>query len=244
MGLQKPESLEIILKDIIRKVERDNDSRFRVFNRERNVEDKLIRPILETLGWDFTSMNIVRQVWPYSGKRPDFYFVAPDQTELIVEAKYVGDAIPQKNEKQLANYIHHVRFLILTDGIDWFLFDGKISDVIQDCRFWHCNLLVDPFDFCVQLISGLYFSEKISERIANCEAKARYQCENLFEEYMEKFMNEVDIRRILQDRLQESLLKRFASHYSESEYYIDDFVWNVGYDRISEFIKELGEDGD
>ena len=103
------------------------DGRRRDLN-EANTRTFVIEPILSALGYN-TLDRLSQEVYlPGAGESVDYVLTAGDR-QVFVEAKALSVSLGAKEAIQLVRYCSHqpVRWAILTNGLDWHIFDTDVS---------------------------------------------------------------------------------------------------------------------
>lgn len=112
------------------------------YNTETSVIDGIIKPLLDSLGWDiFDVVNTVMSEYSIDNGRVDVALCHNKTPVVFIEAKKIG-SINEKAEKQLLNYTFHagVPMAILTDGKEWHFYLPILPGPSSQRRFYKLDL--------------------------------------------------------------------------------------------------------
>jgi predicted type IV restriction endonuclease len=118
----------------------NRDGATRTLN-ETETRTQIIDPILVALG--YKTLDLVRREYRLqaSGQAVDYYLLAGEQ-RVVIEAKQVGAELGPKDASQLVGYCAQegVRWALLTNGIQWQVFDIELSGGYDSKRFAEIDL--------------------------------------------------------------------------------------------------------
>ena len=103
------------------------DGRRRDLN-ETDTRTFVITPILAALGYE-TLDHLSQEVYlPGAGESVDYILTAGDR-RIFVEAKALSVSLGKKEAIQIVRYCSHqpVRWALLTNGVEWHIFDTDVS---------------------------------------------------------------------------------------------------------------------
>lgn len=112
---------------------------------ETETKSKIIRPILESLGWSFTG-DEVQLEYPVSIATQDYYvdyaLLIDENPVAFVEAKALKNNLSQKDARQIIDYCKHeeVKWGILTNGKEIRIYNTKWSRKPKDAFFEKISL--------------------------------------------------------------------------------------------------------
>lgn len=94
---------------------------------EADTRAYIIEPILSALG--YATLARRRQEAPLASGQVVDYLLTAGERRVVVEAKALGDSLPDKGAAQLVGYCAQVdvRWALLTNGVDWDIFDTDAS---------------------------------------------------------------------------------------------------------------------
>ena len=102
------------------------------------TKTKIIRPLLESLGWDFLSDD-VRLEYPVKMRRGtqrvDYAFLVKGSPVNFVEAKAIGSDINERDARHIISYgrVEKVRCVAVTNGKEIKIFDSEFRNKPEEC---------------------------------------------------------------------------------------------------------------
>jgi hypothetical protein len=106
------------------------------------VREAIILPILDELGWDIWSPEIVIRELHLSGRRVDYGLaVHPARPNIFIEVKAIGNA--GGADRQLFEYAFHegVPMAVLTDGREWHFYLPGEQGPYEERRLYKLDLI-------------------------------------------------------------------------------------------------------
>ena len=124
---------------------------------ERHVRNRLINPVLRSLGWDVESSDVIAEEGTRVG-HPDYQLVHRG-FRILIEAKPLNKLNTGKKnrtdaKKQLMDYLLGLRapYGVLTNGEEWMLFSSlEKNHRRSEDPIWHVNISNDVNGACTKL---------------------------------------------------------------------------------------------
>ena len=207
LAMSKEGRLEVSVKEVTRKISKD----INYFSEERKVIRGLVDPILESLGWDINSKEVIPEDKTIKGEKADLVLhdLKRKKDVLIIEAKKLepnkgNDLIKHRN--QLTNYLFDkkLEYGILTNGRVWILLNNKRLSESKGERkvIWQFNLEKDSME---EILYKLNYLSKVNIRKLGTSVKneesLRKQWSTIIEqdnlvELIKKKQTSIDRKRI------------------------------------------------
>lgn len=216
--------LEIVIDQIKNRL---NNFRQYYATNEQGTRSQLIDPFLREIGWDPTDPErVLLNSSNEDGMKPDYTFLKNEKAVLILEAKNTSVDINKREIiNQLAQYCYNmgVKYGLLTNGIDWLLYDTFQTNP-TDRTIMTINILNSNLDKIERLFSSVHFDniDKIEENIQNL-IKIRIiekEIEDLWETNFENIQKlKVFIKEYITNQLKNKNIEEFLSVLN-----IDNFI--------------------
>jgi len=127
----------------------DDFSKTSLVSSEANTKKKVIEPLLERLGWNFSSDEVHLEFPVKIGTRTnhvDYALILEGKTTAFIEAKAFDTILSEDNSNQIISYgkVDDVRWVALTNGKIIKVFDTSAGKTEKECLIGEINLLKLP----------------------------------------------------------------------------------------------------
>ena len=124
------------LNNIVMAIE--NFSKTDMTGSEANTKNKIIEPLLEILGWDIRSNEVMLEYPIKIGsttKYVDYALMLESKPVILVEAKTFDATLLQDDSSQIISYgrVEDVQWVVLTNGRNLKIFDTKAGKTENEC---------------------------------------------------------------------------------------------------------------
>lgn len=163
------------IRELIEKYQRLSDAEKRSYNEQQTI-DYFIRPLFETLGWNFTNPAEVVPQQSISGQRADYGFSLNGIPKFYLEAKaFRVDLSLEQHARQAINYAWNkgVTYAVLTnfEGIKVFNAQAQSKDLLSKLIFEiSCSDYVTDIER-LRLLSKGQFLENALDQYSEKHAK-------------------------------------------------------------------------
>ncbi len=120
---------------------------------ERTVDNAVVQPILNALGWDKLNIHETYAEYAVGSRRVDWALLKNDEPWVLLEEK-APDQKLSDHEKQLLDYAFEqgVRLAVLTNGKEWWFYLPLEAALWPDRKFLMINLMTGELRrICVDL---------------------------------------------------------------------------------------------
>ena len=116
----------------------ENFSKTNMTGSEANTKNKIIEPLLEILGWDIRSNEVMLEYPIKIGsttKYVDYALMLESKPVILVEAKPFDALLLKDDSSQIISYgrVEDIKWVVLTNGKNLKIFDTKAGKTEDEC---------------------------------------------------------------------------------------------------------------